>query len=69
MATTVDGKNEGEPRLRRAQTLWDLIIRGIILSRPTAPMPVFGVVSQEARGREESRQHLDPESGAEPPGK
>ena len=39
----------GEATLRRTLTLWDLVIYGIILIQPTAPMPVFGVVSQEAQ--------------------
>ena len=38
------------PRLRRALTLWDLVFYGIVLIQPTAPMGLFGVVSQEARG-------------------
>lgn len=37
-------------RLRRSLTLGDLIIYGIVLIQPTAPMPLFGVVSQEAKG-------------------
>lgn len=37
-------------RLRRTLGLWDLVFYGIILIQPTAPMPLFGVVSQEARG-------------------
>jgi amino acid transporter len=41
---------ETGPRLRRALSLSDLVIYGIILIQPTAPMPLFGVVSQEARG-------------------
>jgi len=36
--------------LRRALTLWDLVFYGLIVIQPTAPMPLFGVVSQEARG-------------------
>jgi amino acid transporter len=40
----------GAPRLRRALTLWDLVFYGIVLIQPTAPMGLFGVVSQEARG-------------------
>lgn len=36
--------------LRRTLTLWDLIFYGIVLIQPTAPMGLFGVVSQEARG-------------------
>jgi putrescine importer len=39
-----------ETHLRRALGLWDLVFYGIILIQPTAPMPVFGVVSQQARG-------------------
>src|SRR5579884_208128 len=36
--------------LRRVLRLRDLVFYGIILIQPTAPMPLFGVVSQEARG-------------------
>src|SRR5262245_61721374 len=36
--------------LRRSLTLWHLIIYGIIVIQPTAPMPSFGVISQEAHG-------------------
>ncbi|MEO8028800.1 MAG: APC family permease, partial [Bryobacteraceae bacterium] len=36
--------------LRRSLTLAQLVIMGIILVQPTAPMPLFGVVFQEARG-------------------
>lgn len=39
-----------QKRLRRGLGLWDLVFYGIILIQPTAPMPLFGVVSQEARG-------------------
>ncbi|MCC6862020.1 MAG: APC family permease [Bryobacterales bacterium] len=39
-----------EPGLRRALSLWDLVFYGIVVIQPTAPMPVFGVVHQEARG-------------------
>src|SRR5438552_9224429 len=38
------------PRLRRALTLSDLILYGIIVIQPTAPMPVFGVLSDRGRG-------------------
>jgi putrescine importer len=37
-------------RLKRTLSLWDLVFYGIVLIQPTAPMPLFGVVSQEARG-------------------
>jgi putrescine importer len=39
-----------EPRLRRALGLWDLVFYGMVLIQPVAPMGIFGVVSQEARG-------------------
>src|SRR5258707_10179417 len=38
------------PTLRRTLGLWDLILYGIVVIQPTAPMPVFGVVSERARG-------------------
>ena len=38
------------PKLRRALGLWDLILYGVVVIQPTAPMPVFGVVSERARG-------------------
>ncbi|HSB15039.1 MAG TPA: APC family permease, partial [Bryobacteraceae bacterium] len=41
---------DGGPRLKRALSLWDLVFTGIILIQPTAPMPLFGIVYQEARG-------------------
>lgn len=36
--------------LRRSLTLWDLILYGIIVIQPTAPMSIFGVLSARARG-------------------
>ena len=39
-----------EPRLNRALGLWDLVFYGMVLIQPVAPMGIFGVVSQEARG-------------------
>src|ERR1035438_2863507 len=39
-----------EVRLKRSLGLWDLVIYGIILIQPTAALPLFGIVSQEARG-------------------
>ena len=38
------------PRLRRTLTLWDLILYGIIVIQPTAPMSIFGVLSERGRG-------------------
>jgi putrescine importer len=36
--------------LRRTLTLWDLILYGVIVIQPTAPMSVFGVLSERGRG-------------------
>src|SRR5579884_3789454 len=36
--------------LRRTLTLWDLILYGVIVIQPTAPMSVFGVLSDRGRG-------------------
>jgi putrescine importer len=38
------------PRLRRTLTLWDLILYGIIVIQPVAPMSVFGVLSDAGHG-------------------
>ena len=38
------------PTLRRTLGLRELVVMGIILVQPTAPMPLFGVVSQTAEG-------------------
>jgi putrescine importer len=42
--------NPNEPKLRRALRLWDLILYGLIVVQPTAPMPVYGVMSNRAHG-------------------
>jgi amino acid transporter len=38
------------PKLRRTLGLWDLILYGMIVIQPTAPMPVYGVMMQRAHG-------------------
>jgi amino acid transporter len=38
------------PRLRRSLTLWDLILYGVIVIQPVAPMSVFGVLSESGQG-------------------
>src|ERR1022692_1979692 len=40
----------GTAHLRRALGLWDLIFYGVIVIQPTAPMSVFGVLSNRGRG-------------------
>src|ERR1043166_2317950 len=37
-------------RLKRSLGLWDLILYGIIVIQPVAPMSVFGVLSDRGRG-------------------
>src|SRR6266480_2747390 len=46
-ATTSTGTG---PRLRRTLTLWDLILYGVIVIQPVAPMSVFGVLSARGHG-------------------
>jgi len=38
------------PQLRRALSLWDLVLYGLIVIQPTAPMPVYGVMSTRSHG-------------------
>ncbi len=38
------------PTLRRSLKLWHLVVYGIVIIQPTAPMGVYGVVSNVARG-------------------
>ena len=40
----------GQPRLRRALSLWNLIFIGMVIIQPTAPMGIYGVISNTARG-------------------
>src|SRR6266480_3629350 len=46
-ATTSTGTG---PRLKRSLTLWDLILYGVIVIQPVAPMSVFGVLSSRGHG-------------------
>lgn len=41
---------QGGPGLRRSLKLWHLVLYGIIIIQPTAPMSIYGVVSNAARG-------------------
>ena len=51
MATTPGGTSSSPGlRLRRSLTLWDLILYGIIVIQPTAPMPAYGVFSNAGQG-------------------
>jgi hypothetical protein len=53
MATTPTGTTSSSSpglRLRRSLTLWDLILYGIIVIQPTAPMPAYRVFSNAGEG-------------------
>src|SRR5271166_3000714 len=49
MASTSTG-TPAAARLRRTLTLWDLILYGVIVIQPVAPLSVFGVLSDRGRG-------------------
>jgi putrescine importer len=50
MADNAGTTQMGTIGLKRSLGFWDLVLYGIILIQPTAPMPVFGVIYQESRG-------------------
>src|SRR5213078_4524856 len=50
MATNSTTTTVSAPQLRRTLTLWDLILYGVIVIQPVAPMSVFGVLSERGRG-------------------
>ena len=45
-----DSAAGGGRRLRRTLTLWDLVLYGVIVIQPTAPMSVFGVLVNRGAG-------------------
>jgi len=49
-ASSGSGTTIEAPRLKRTLTLWDLILYGIIVIQPTAPMPAYGVFSNAGQG-------------------
>lgn len=50
MAAASDHAQPGAIGLKRSLRFWDLVLYGIILIQPTAPMPVFGVLYQVSNG-------------------
>jgi putrescine importer len=50
MATQPSTTTTNAPRLRRTLTLWDLILYGVIVIQPVAPLSVFGVLSDRGHG-------------------
>jgi len=50
MATNTTTVTTSTPRLRRTLTLWDLILYGVIVIQPVAPMSSFGALSDRGHG-------------------
>src|SRR5438045_6923413 len=50
MATNPSTTTASAPRLRRTLTLLDLILYGVIVIQPVAPMSVYGVLSDRGHG-------------------
>src|ERR1700693_3813560 len=50
MATNPTTTTTRAPRLRRTLTLWDLILYGVIVIQPVAPMSIYGVLSDRGKG-------------------
>ena len=42
--------HQPQPRLQRVLSLWDLILYGIVLIMPIAPVPLFGIVQKLSLG-------------------
>jgi putrescine importer len=50
MATNPTTTSNSAPQLRRTLTLWDLILYGVIVIQPVAPMSSFGALSDRGHG-------------------
>jgi amino acid transporter len=50
MSTTPVENTVAAPSLKRALGLWDLVLYGIIVIQPTAPMPAYGAFSNAGKG-------------------
>jgi putrescine importer len=50
MATASATVASSTPQLKRTLTLWDLILYGVIVIQPVAPMSVFGALYMQGRG-------------------
>jgi putrescine importer len=44
------GQALSPPRLRRVLGFWSLMLYGIVIIQPTAPLPSFGIVNTVSRG-------------------
>jgi amino acid transporter len=50
MATGEKNNQQGATSLNRTLGLWNLIIIGLVIIQPTAPMGIYGVISNKANG-------------------
>jgi putrescine importer len=50
LSTDVVVNDSAAPRLRRTLTLWNLIIIGMVIIQPIAPMGIYGVINNAAGG-------------------
>ena len=50
MSTEISSAAPAPAKLKRTLLLWDLIIIGIVIIQPIAPMGIYGVISNAARG-------------------
>lgn len=50
MSSPASTAHPGAPRLRRTLTLWNLIVYGIVIVQPIAPMGIFGGIANKAHG-------------------
>ena len=48
--STPAGATDPGPRLRRTLTLWNLIVIGMVIIQPIAPMGIYGVINNAAGG-------------------
>src|ERR1039458_4994719 len=49
--STPPGNTVAAPSLKRTLGLWDLVLYGIIVIQPTAPMPGYGVFANASQGQ------------------
>lgn len=50
LAISSETGGQAAPRLRRTMTLTDLLLNGIVIVSPVAPMTIFGVMSERGQG-------------------
>ena len=51
MDQTISSQARASPTLKRSLRLWDLLLFGIIMVQPTAPMPLYGILAVRSGGQ------------------